>query len=577
MKPVKHWVVGPEPDLEIFEALNAFPKPIARALFHRGIADPEAARAFFHAEAPPPTDPFLMADMDRAVGRILRAIQAREPMVVYGDYDTDGVTATAMLVEFLRSLGALVSAYIPNRFEEGYGLNCAALQEISDQGARVVISVDCGSRSVVEAEFARQIKLDLIVTDHHAPGTVEPEGYAFLDPKRKACLYPDKNLAGVGVAFRLVQAVAARMPPSIPDGSEQYLDLVAIGTVADMVPLLGENRFLVRAGLHALNDSRATMLRPGVDQLLKIAGVNRGRVDARTIGFILGPRLNASGRMDTATDALELLLSSEPGPARERAAALDSQNRERQGITREIFLEAKKILLQSEGFNPDQPPWFLMSEKEGFNSGVIGLAASRLMEEYYRPCAVVAIDGELARGSIRSVPGFHITDALDSCSDLLQRYGGHAAAAGFTIRTDRLPELRQRLERLAGDSLSEGDPHPVLAVDSEITLPELSWGLLDWLQQWEPCGQGNPSPLFFARELSVACKRAVGKENAHLKLTLSDGRMEIDAIAFGFGSLEKSLPARVDAAFYLEENNYSGRQLQLRIVDLQGRGLRAGG
>jgi single-stranded-DNA-specific exonuclease len=573
MKPRKHWEVGPEPDAGASQALKEFPKPIVRALFHRGITSPETARAFFQTGPLPPADPFLMAGMERATDRILRAVQSREPMAVYGDYDTDGVTATAMLVHFLKSIGAEVSAYIPNRFEEGYGLNCPALKGLAEQGARVVISVDCGARSTAEAELCREIKLDLIVTDHHTPGTAEPDCYAFLDPKRRTCFYPDKNLAGVGVAYRLVQAVALRLPPSITANPEKYLDLVAIGTVADMVPLLGENRLLVRAGLEAINDLQGTPLRPGVDQLLKIARVSRGMVDAQTIGFILGPRLNASGRLDTATDALQLLLSSDPGEARERAAALDSQNRERQGLTRATFLEAQKIILQSDGFDGASPPWFLMAEKEGFNFGVIGLAASRLMDEYYRPSAVVAIEGDLARGSIRSVPGFHITDALDSCSELLERFGGHAAAAGFTIRTARLPELRQRLERLAGDSFSRSDPHPVLAVDSEVAFPELTWGLLDWIRKLEPCGQGNPAPVFFARGLSVAFKRTVGKENTHLKLTLSDGRLDFDAIAFGFGSLEKSLPARVDAAFHLEENNYSGRQLQLRIVDLHGGGL----
>jgi len=569
MIPRKRWEVGPEPDAGTFQTLKDFPKPIVRALFHRGVTSPETARAFFQTVPLAPADPFLMAGMDRAVDRILQAVHSRDPIVVYGDYDTDGVTATAMMMDFLQSIGAEVSAYIPNRFDEGYGLNCPALKGLAEQGARVVISVDCGARSMTEAELCREIKLDLIITDHHAPGTTEPDAYAFLDPKRKGCSYPDKNLAGVGVAFRLVQALAQRLPPSIPD---KYLDLVAIGTVADMVPLLGENRLLVRAGLEAINDLRGTPLRPGVDQLLKVARVNRGMVDAHTIGFILGPRLNASGRLDTATDALQLLLATDPAEARERAAALDSQNRERQALTRATFQEAQKILLQSDGFDGAEPPWFLMAEKVGFNFGVIGLAASRLMDEYYRPSAVVAIEGDLARGSVRSVPGFHITEALDSCSELLERFGGHAAAAGFTIRTDRLPELRQRLERLAGDSLSRNDPHPVLAVDSEVTLPELSWEFLDWIRKLEPCGQGNPSPVFFARGLSVAFKRTVGKENAHLKLTLSDGRSEFDAIAFGFGPMEKSLPIRVDAAFYLEENNYSGRQLQLRIVDLQGGG-----
>ncbi len=573
MKPKKRWEVGPEPDAGIFLAFKDFPKPIARALFHRGIQDPETARAFFQTEVVASPDPFRMAGMDQATERILQAIHSREPIVVYGDYDTDGVTATAMLVHFLRSIGAEVSAYIPNRFEEGYGLNCPALKGIADQGARVVVSVDCGARSLAEAEFAKQIHLELIITDHHSPGTVEPECCAFLDPKREACAYPDKNLAGVGVAYRLVQALLRSLPTSDPSAAENYLDLVAVGTVADMVPLLGENRMLVRAGLQALNDFLHTPLRPGMDQLLKVAGISRGKVDAHTIGFILGPRLNASGRMDTAIDALELLLASDPGEAKQRAAALDAQNRDRQGATREIYLEAKKILMQSDGFNADQPPWFLMAQKEGFNSGVIGLAASRIMDEFYRPSAVVTIEGGMARGSIRSVPGFHITEALDSCADLLERFGGHAAAAGFTIRTDRLTELRQRLERLAGDSLSQRDPHPSLTIDSEVALPDLSWDLLEWIHRLEPCGQGNPSPMFFARGLSVPFKRSVGKENAHLKLTLSDGRRDIDAIAFGFGPLERKLPARVDAAFYLEENNYSGRQLQLRIADLRGDGL----
>jgi single-stranded-DNA-specific exonuclease len=573
MKPRKRWEVGPEPGAEAFQALKEFPKPIARALFHRGIADPETARVFFQSGPLAPPDPFLLDGMDRAVERISRAISSREPIVVYGDYDTDGVTATAMLADFLQSCGAVASTYIPNRFDEGYGLNCPALQSLSEQGARLVISVDCGARSVGEAVLCRQKNLDLIITDHHAPGATEPDALAFLDPKRPACHYPDKNLAGVGVAYRLVQALASRLPPDTAADPGRYLDLVAIGTVADMVPLLGENRDLVRAGLAAINDLQHSPLRPGLDQLLSVAGVRRGMVDAHTIGFILGPRLNASGRLDTATDALRLLLATDAGEARQRATALDAQNRERQGLTRATFLEAQKIILQSDGFDGDQPPWFLMAEKAGFNFGVIGLAASRLMDEYYRPSAVVALEGDLARGSVRSVPGFHITEALDSCSELLERFGGHAAAAGFTVRTDRLPELRRKLEHLAGEALSHTDAHPALAIDSEVGLAELSWNFLDWIRKLEPCGQGNPSPVFFARGLSVAFKRTVGKENAHLKLTLTDGRTNFDAIAFGFGSLEKSLPARVDAAFHLEENNYSGRQLQLLIVDLQGGGL----
>ncbi len=570
MKPRKRWEIQPEPDASVFKELHSIPKPIVRALFHRGIADAEAARMYFQTDAKPLADPFLLTDMSKAAERILKAVRSGEPVVVYGDYDTDGVTATAMLVDFLQSIGASVSAYIPSRFEEGYGLNCPALEGLADRGVRLVITVDCGARSVPETEFARQKNIDLIITDHHAPGTDEPSGFAFLNPKRKGSVYPEKNLSGVGVAFRLVQAIVLRMGESERLRPDQYLDLVAIGTVADMVPLLGENRSLVQGGLKALNDPEHVILRPGVEQLLQVAGVTRGKLTAQGIGFILGPRLNASGRLGTAGTALDLLLAGTPEQARETARRLDSQNRDRQALTRSTVLEARTLTTQSGNWDPQSPPYFIMVEKEGFNPGVIGLAASKLMEEFFRPVAVVAVEGDRARGSIRSVPGFHITDALDSCRELLDRYGGHAAAAGFTMRTDRLSELRERLGRLAEDALAQKPLRPILAVDSEIRLSELSWDLYHWIARLEPCGQGNPAPVFLSRNLRVYTKRGVGKENSHLKMVLSDGRMNFDAIAFGFGHMEKTLSDTVDVVFALEENDYYGKQMQMRVVDIRG-------
>jgi single-stranded-DNA-specific exonuclease len=566
----KRWELPPEPEESVFRNLASLPRPIVRALVHRGINDAETARIFFASDAVPLADPFLFADMSKAVERILRAVRAGEQIVVFGDYDADGITATALLVDFLQSLGAAVSAYIPSRFEEGYGLNRSALEGLAAQGAKLVISVDCGARSVSEAEFARDHQLDLIITDHHAPGAVEPPAYAFLDPKRSGCIYPEKNLAGVGVAFRLVQALAQRMGETERLSPDRYLDLVAVGTVSDMVPLLGENRALVQGGLKALNDAGNIGLRTGLDQLLDVAGLARGKITTQGIGFILGPRLNASGRLDTAGTALDLLLARDPGEARTLALRLDSLNRERQSLTRSTVQEARNINARSADWNPESPPFFIMVEKEGFNQGIIGLAASKMMDEFQRPVSVVAIEGDCARGSIRSVPGFHITEALDSCRDLLDRYGGHAAAAGFTIPTGKLPELRERLERLAGESLRGRPLAPVLSVDSEVRISELSWDLHRWISRLEPCGQGNPAPVFFTRGAQIRSKRCVGKDNSHLKLTLSDGRTSIDAIAFGFGFMEKKLSDTVDVAFALEENDYFGKQMQMRVVDLQG-------
>jgi len=566
----KRWELPPEPDASVYRNLASIPKPIVRALYHRGIADAESARIFFQTEAVPLADPFLFADMSKAVERILRAVRSGEPIVVYGDYDTDGVTATAMLVDFLGSIGASASAYIPSRFEEGYGLNRPALEGLAAQGAKVVVTVDCGARSVSEAQLAGDKNLDLIITDHHAPGAEEPPAFAFLNPKRSGCIYPEKNLAGVGVAFRLVQALIQRMGESERLPSERYLDLVAIGTVADMVPLTGENRTLVQGGLKALNNTEHVTLSAGLQQLLEVAGLTRGKITAQGIGFILGPRLNASGRMDTADTALNLLLARDPAEAHTLALRLDSQNRERQSLTRSTVLAARTLNAQSTEWNPESPPFFIMVEKEGFNAGVIGLAASKLMEEFYRPVAVVTIEGGNARGSVRSIPGFHITEALESCRDVLERYGGHAAAAGFTISADRLPELRARLVRLAGEALRGRTLCPVLSVDSEVRISELTWDLHRWISRLEPCGQGNPAPVFFTRGAQIRSRRCVGKDCSHLKLTLSDGRANMEAIAFGFGHLEKSLLETVDVAFSLEENDYFGKQMQMRVVDIQG-------
>jgi single-stranded-DNA-specific exonuclease len=563
----KHWTVRSEPDNGVFAEFGTIPRPIARALFHRGISDGKSARVFFTPE-PAAADPFLMRDMGAAAERIVRAVRSGEPITVYGDYDTDGVTATALLIRALQSLEAKVSPYIPSRFEEGYGLNCSALQSLAGQGAKIIVSVDCGARSVEEAEYARSLGVDLIITDHHAPGETHPPAFAFIDPKRGDCPYPDKNLAGVGVAYRLLQAILQSLPPGGWQ-AEEFLDLVALGTVADMAPLLGENRSLVQVGLQRINQSGSFAIRPGLAELLRTAGIRRASVNATCIGFVLGPRLNAAGRIDTANSALQLLLTDDIHLAGDLATGLETRNRERQALTRSTFLEARRMTLERLGSASGDPPFFLMAHNAEFNPGVIGLAASKLMEEFYRPSAVVAVEGEFARGSVRSIPGFHITEALDSCRDLLERYGGHAAAAGFTVRLDRLEELHHRLDRMARLAFAGQSVQPEISIDSEVSLPELTWDLLGWIKKMEPFGQGNPAPILAARGLRVSSKRSVGKDGSHLKLALTDGQTRFDAIAFHQGPREASLPPVVDVAFSLEENEYYGKQLQMRILDIQ--------
>jgi len=336
-----------------------------------------------------------------------------------------------------------------------------------------------------------------------------------------------------------------------------------------MAPLLGENRGLVQAGIQNLNRPAPATLRTGIDRLLQVSGIRRGGITATAIGFMLGPRLNAAGRMDTAANALDLLLSRDPQAAQELASLLDSRNRERQALTRATYQEARQIILKRQEDAGGSLPLVLMAEHECFNPGIIGLAASKLMEEFYRPSAVVALEGEISRGSIRSIPGFHITEALDACSSLLERYGGHAAAAGFSIRTVRLQEFSRRMDTLARDALDESHLQPVLSIDAEIRLADLTWSLLDWLQKLEPTGQGNPSPVLAVRNAQILSKRTVGRDNGHLKIRFSDGASLVDAIGFGLGAKLEALPSVVDVAFALEENDYYGRQLQMRIIDLQ--------
>jgi single-stranded-DNA-specific exonuclease len=559
----KRWQVAAPLNPDADAALNRFHPITRQVLFNRGLSDAAVADRFLRATPPDVTDPFLLTGMETAATRIFYALQNRQPIAVYGDYDADGVTATALMVQTLTALGANVIAYIPNRFDEGYGLNNEALSQLHRDGIQLVVSVDCGIRSAPEAAHAKAIGLDLIITDHHTPGDEIPEALAVINPKLPGDPYPDKDLAGVGTAYKLASALISRHP--CPNFSlEEVHDLVALGTVADLVPLIGENRSLVRAGLRRMRAPQ----RQGLLSLMGVAGITAGRVTAMDIGFGLGPRLNAAGRLDSAISAYELLTTRDVFRAGQIAQFLDNQNRERQKLTRDMQSLAETLAV------PDgETPFLLFASHTDFNAGVVGLAAARLTEQYYRPSIVAHQDADHTRGSCRSIAEFHITAALDQCRDLLLRHGGHAAAAGFTVSNENLPALVTRLQQIAADELAHQDLRPMLYADAEVQLSDLNMELLKELDLLQPTGYGNPDPLFVARGVKVVNSRPVGRDASHLKLSLSDGKKVMDAIAFKFGDWHKNMPPRVDVAFTFERNEYQGYiNLQLNVRDLKATG-----
>lgn len=568
----KHWRVAPTITPEADQNLAAYSPVLRQVLFNRGYGTESQAISFLAAEPGFDTDPWQLKGMATAIDRIEFALDHGEAIAIYGDYDVDGVTATALLLQSLGAVGARVLPYIPNRFDEGYGLNKEALRHLKDDEAvRLVITVDCGIRSPDEASFCREIGLDLIITDHHHPleGSL-PEAYAVVNPKQPEDTYPDKQLAGVGIAYKLAQALAERRLQADhhpPFDAAELEDLVALGTVADLAPLVGENRSLVRRGLRQIRRTR----RQGLYSLAATANMTLGSTTAGQIGFILGPRLNAAGRLESALQALQLLRTEDRIEAGQIAQDLEIHNRRRQELTRQTQEKAEVLA------TADEPnPILLFAADEEFNAGVVGLAASRLAEVYYRPAVVASKGPEETRGSCRSIPEFHITDALDKCADLLVRHGGHMAAAGFTVRNPNLPELVRRLKAIAQDELGhQGEGlRPTLLADKELSLSDLGYELLGELAQLEPTGYGNPDAKFVSRSVKVKSSRAVGADGKHLKLTFEDERgVNLDAIGFRLGALKEQLPTRVDVLYSLESNEYNGRtSLQLNLKDIKPAG-----
>ncbi len=564
----KHWNIPPRLSPEADSALSKFPPILRQILFNRGYATDAGARAFLNAKADFDTDPFQMTGMCAAIDRIQSAVQNHEPIAIYGDYDVDGVTSTALLVETLKYFDADARGYIPNRFEEGYGLNNEAMDKLKADGVKLVITVDCGIRSPNEAAYAKSLGLDLIISDHHHPAEgALPLAFAVINPKQPGDAYPDKDLAGVGIAYKIAEALA-NVQPERGFILDSLLDLVALGTVADLAPLTGENRILVRRGLRQMKQTQ----RQGLFSLAAVSEIKLDKVNAGTIGFSLGPRLNAAGRLKEALAAYELLITKDIFRAGELAQMLNLQNRERQALTRKIQEQAEAIALAD-----DPKAWLLFAAREDFSSGVIGLAASRLTDTYYRPAIVASKGEEETRGSCRSIPEFHITDALDRCADLLVRHGGHAAAAGFTVRNENLPELVSRLKSIAEEKLSKSELRPTLTADMEVSLADIRPELFEkCLRYLEPTGYGNPNAVFVARNVRVKNARTIGADAKHLKLALEDEAKHIhDAIGFRLGEWQKKMPPRVDILFTYEVNEYNGRigyQLNLKDIREAGQG-----
>lgn len=567
----KRWLVAPPVPMPILRRYKNISPILAQILYNRGLVDPQAAQQFLFASdfTRLNINPFLMKDMRRAVDRIFLAIQKHEPIVVYGDFDADGVTSTTLMMQVLTALGANARAYIPHRVDEGYGLNTPALQQLAKEGARLIVTVDCGIRSVQEIEDGKAAGLDIIITDHHSIGPEIPAAYAVVNPQQEDCP-GDTTLAGVGVAFMVAYALLSDKMRR--DGKKRYpniklsdlLDLVAIGTIADIMPLNSLlNRVLVRHGLETINEGR----RLGIAVLCDVAGLKLKSISAMNIGFVLAPRINAAGRLESAMIAYRLLSTQDEAEARSSAQELQRLNTRRQDLTRSAQDLVRERLEQEDPTTRS----LIFAGDPSFVPGIVGLVAGRLTEEYYRPAVILEQGEEESHASCRSIPQFNITQALDECADLLVRHGGHAMAAGLTVVNENIPVLRRRLTELAERALEGQELVPTLHVDMELEISQMTEDLVHEFRLLEPTGHHYSPPVFMASNLRVMDCRTVGSDNNHLKLRIGrTGSPPLDAIGFGLGEWAQKMPNKIDVVFNLEINEWNGKQsLQLNLQDLR--------
>ena len=540
------------------------PDDVCRILLRRGIDSSVEARGFLRPHLASVHSPHDLPDMGPAVERIERAVAGGEAILVHGDYDADGMSAAALLTLGFRELGGSVEAFVPHRTRDGYDLSDAGIKKASESGASLIVTADCGVTASAAVAKAASMGIDVVVTDHHRPGSEIPRAIAVVDPMLPGSHYPFRDLAGVGVAFKLLSALYERVGADAPS-LNQHLDLVALGTVADQMPLTGENRILVRAGLRALERSRKTGLR----SLLASAGISPDRrIEAEDISFRLAPRLNSVGRMAEADAGLRLLLAGDPREAERLADYLERQNAERRLTDTRVYEDVKRQV-RSRLRDEDRA---VVLWGDDWHPGVLGIVASRLVESYHRPAIVISFDGDVGRGSGRSTEGFHLFNALQECEPILERFGGHRMAAGLTVRRERVEELATRLQEMARRDLSDREPVEEIRLDLEVSVKRLGYDLLRWLGHLAPFGSGNPTPVLMVRGVTLDRPSRVGNDGGHLRFQLVGDGQRVPAIAFGMGRrlAEARSSERMDVALEIAENSWNGRrEVQARVLDFR--------
>lgn len=555
------WKMNPIEDVYESENSPDLHPIILKLLKKRGVVSKDQITRFLDPKIEYLYNPGLMKDMDEAVKRIRKAIIENEKITVYGDYDVDGITSTCIMVKTLRKMGAKVDYYIPSRIEEGYGLNISSLEKIHDEGTTLVITVDNGISCFEEIDYAKSLGIDVIVTDHHEPQDRIPQALAVINPKQSKCTYPFKELAGVGIALKLVHALTDLNPETLIDN----LDLAALGTIADMVPLLDENRIIVKQGLAQLEKTK----NKGLKAMKSLLNLSEGPLDVNKVSFLLAPRLNAAGRISSAKIAIDLLLNEDESEALELAKTLESINQERQSIEAEILAQAKEMVERDMNFDEDQ---VIVAFSEEWHPGVIGIVASKLVELYHRPCILIAVDKDEGKGSGRSIPGFNLFEALSRLSHLLIRYGGHEQAAGLAININKINIFKKEINEFARETIKPIDLTPAIDIDMELKEEDLTLELAKQIELLEPFGYGNPKPVFMCRNFCINHMKTVGNDDKHLKMSLKKKHSQLSAIGFNFGLYkdEINLAPLLDIAFYLEVNRWQGHlEPQLNIKDIK--------
>jgi len=550
-------------EIEAFSASCGISPAMAVILMNRGIKTEKAFVSYMRKSLEDIHNPFMLDDMEQAADRIITALNQKEKIVIYGDYDVDGITATSVVYEFLKSQGADVSYYIPDRFSEGYGINVLAINKIARSGAKLMITVDCGITAVGEVEFAKTQGLDIIITDHHSCREELPKAVAVINPKRPDSSYPFPHLAGVGVAFKLVLALAIRLGIPTKEVFMEYVDMVALGTIADVVPLVGENRVIADKGINAIEGTK----NKGMKALLNIAGAGGKSVDVNSVAFFASPRLNAAGRLENASLSVELMTCSDEIRAKEIAEHLDELNSKRKSIEQKIFDEALK---KAEEMPEDTLVYVIVGEN--WNHGVIGIVASRLSEMYYRPCILISVENGKGKGSGRSVPEMNLFDALSDSEDLLTAFGGHSQAAGLSVSEENIPEFTKKINEFAKKHIDVESLVPKLYIDCNLSGANVTMQAAKKLEMLAPFGEGNELPVFSMQNLKITAVQSMGADKKHLRLRLSDASGTFNAVGFGMGELEEKLSCGmiVNIAFNMNINTYQGNEnLQLILKDIK--------